>query len=124
MAKVFVYGTLKQGHGNNQHYLKEAQFLGKGHILGFDLFDLGAFPAIVHQQEPHNTPVHGEIYEVTPEQLLSVDGLEGFRNGYSGFYDRKEVIVYKEDKTKDDVLVYFMHEQPNNSVKVDEGNWQ
>ncbi|MCT0207543.1 gamma-glutamylcyclotransferase [Synechococcus sp. CS-1332] len=43
---VFVYGTLKRGHGNH-HWLAEAPFHGEGTEGGLVLHDLGPFPMAI-----------------------------------------------------------------------------
>ena len=81
MTKLFVYGTLKRGHGNHRAFLKDARFLGeaKTHRKMWGLVDLGAFPAMTYDE----LQVEGEVYEVSPSQLASIDSLEGLDTGLS-----------------------------------------
>lgn len=127
MAKVFVYGTLKQGHGNHKWYLTDSECLGKGSIEGFDLYDLGPFPAIVPSLTPDKSKVYGELYEVTPEVLVQLNGLEGYieQKPEAGMYDRTGVIVTTEKGERVlDVLTYFMHYPPKSANKLPEGRWK
>jgi len=84
MIRVLVYGTLKKGGSN--HYLIEAaggQFIGYDMVEGpYDMFDLGAIPAVVPAQDGKTRKVRGELYAITPEGLASLDMLEGHPNLY------------------------------------------
>ena len=71
---VFVYGTLKKGHGNHR-LLENSRFIGEDSITGFDMYSTGGFPAVI----PGDGVVFGELYEVTPEELESLHRLEGYR---------------------------------------------
>lgn len=76
---VFVYGTLKRGHGN--HRLLEAggaRLLGTDSIKGWSMHDLGAFPAVAEGWDT----VHGEVFEVDAETLARLDRLEGIPSFY------------------------------------------
>ena len=74
MVKVFVYGTLKKGYALNS-FLKNSVFLGKGVIVGFELFSNGSYPMIVHSKLPNK--VTGEVYEIEDETLKTLDMIEG-----------------------------------------------
>lgn len=94
LNKVFVYGTLKKGYGNNR-LLQGSSFLGKDktkeeYILG----DVGfpyAFPSYVFSEitPPQDLfkPVLGEVYEVDEETFSRLDHLEGVPYHY-----KREVI--------------------------------
>lgn len=77
---VFVYGTLKRGHGNH-HWLLEAPFLGEAVLPEVVLHDLGPFPMAV----PGEGVVRGEVYGVDAAGLARLDRLEG----YPRLYDRR-----------------------------------
>lgn len=76
-ARVFVYGTLKKGHYNHR-LLEKARYIGPDVITG-SMHDLGSFPAVILAPVG---PVHGEVYEVTPEMLRRLDMLEGTPHMY------------------------------------------
>lgn len=85
LSRVFVYGTLKRGHGN--HRLLEAgraHYLGRDLVKGCSMHDLGAFPAVALNGRG---VVQGEVYEVSAETLDRLDRLEGT----PGFYQRTRV---------------------------------
>ena len=97
---VFVYGTLKKGFGNHQHFLKDTQYMGEGLTEGKFLMSYsssrGSFPFVQRKDfERQNQiirathPIKGEIYAVKPEDFFNLDSLEG--NGF--LYQREKVNV-------------------------------
>ena len=46
MDKVFVYGTLKEGFGNNR-LLKDSQKISEDAVEGFVMYHMGGFPGVV-----------------------------------------------------------------------------
>lgn len=82
MPKVFVYGTLLSGEGNN-YLLEGSQKLGDAKVQGFLMKNLGPFPACV-PNDNINAEVVGEVWEVSDETFKRLDRLEG----YPDFYDR------------------------------------
>ena len=70
--QVFVYGTLMTGEANH-HYLDNSKLLCKATIDGYDMYDVGYYPAIV----PGDNQIRGELYQVPIEDLPSMDRLEG-----------------------------------------------
>lgn len=77
IEKIFVYGTLKGGYGNN-HFMGGRQPLGRGYVRGY-LFHLGGVPALVLEEKGMN--VEGEVYTCTPELIRTLDRLEGYVPG-------------------------------------------
>lgn len=111
--KVFVYGTLKQGHGNNT-FLEESEFLGSLKLkLPFKLYDLGHFPALIADKGKHT--IHGEVYEVDAKTMKALDRLEG----YPDFYD-KGVMKTKFGKT----YFYYIKEKDEYMKLIPTGNWK
>lgn len=85
--RVFVYGTLKQGHGNHR-LLAQAKFLGRCAVEGpHRLVSLGGFPGLVEKPnlDPHK--IVGEVYQVNEDTLQALDFLEG----HPRFYERRKV---------------------------------
>ena len=85
---VFVYGTLKQGHGNHKYYLMDnnaVQFRGD-HVTNpnYTMVHLGGFPGVL---DTGNTAITGEIYSITNTVFARLDRLEG----YPSMYTRKEI---------------------------------
>lgn len=84
-AKVFVYGTLKSGYGNNRLLQnKGATLLGEAVTDSAYTLLQGGIPFAVRNGEK---PILGELYEVTdPNVMRNLDALEG--NG--SFYTRHQ----------------------------------
>jgi len=119
MEKVFVYGTLKEGYGNNR-LLAGAKFLGNHTVKRgrFCLLNLGWFPGVVMRERYGlSTPVTGEVYEVDDGTFKALDGLEG----YPTMYDRIEIETKYGDAW---MYVYNDHRESINASHVcKEGVW-
>lgn len=77
--KVFVYGTLKRGFGNNR-LLGGSKFLGKGVTEDkFALYESG-IPFVIENESV--SQISGEVYVVDRETLAHLDRLEGHPNWY------------------------------------------
>ena len=70
--KVFVYGTLMKNEPNH-HFLEDSRFLGVSAIKGYEMYNVGWYPAII----PGEGTVPGELYEVPEWDMKYIDGLEG-----------------------------------------------
>lgn len=112
-----VYGSLKQGYGNNR-------VMGNSKLLGttktepkFEMYSLGGFPGI----KPGETPIEIEVFEVSePETEMAIDRLEGYTEGNEehNFYN-KEVI-----KTKfGEAFIYTYNYNINEDNKIESGKW-
>ena len=89
MTKIIItYGTLRREGTNHNYYLREGsqdiKFLGEGKIKGFDLYDLGCYPAITKGEGE----VVAEIYEISEDIFKTINNME---KGVG--YNSKEVIV-------------------------------
>jgi gamma-glutamylaminecyclotransferase len=82
--RLFVYGTLRRGevaHGE----LRGARLLAATKtIAAYELVDLGEYPALVERGTDH---VVGEVYEVDPDLLRTLDAYEDVPE----LYERKPV---------------------------------
>ena len=99
--KVFVYGTLMKGETNHD-FLQNATFLDKTVIEGYDMYNVGWYPAIIDGEGL----AIGEVYSVPVEDMTSIDSLEGEGSLYekrcvritvNGVPDFAFVYVYLED---------------------------
>ena len=79
--KLFVYGTLKQGYGNNR-ILDGATFLGNTQAPGA-LYTGYSFPMAVQGEGT----IQGELWEINKEHLAMCDRLES----HPRMYKRTEV---------------------------------
>lgn len=81
--KLFVYGTLKRGYGNNI-FLRNAKYEGNLIVKGYKLYNAG-FPVA---KPCADSSISGEVYTIDPDiHLPPIDRLEG--NGR--MYHRTEV---------------------------------
>lgn len=110
MHKVFVYGTLKEGHGNHG-YLSNSKLIKQAYISGFLLINTGGFPYAI-EAEPTDFAI-GEVYEVDDETLRALDRLEG----YPSHYQRRKVDTYHLDSIlmankprTDEAWIYYIQE--------------
>ncbi|WP_457756118.1 gamma-glutamylcyclotransferase family protein [Thermodesulfatator indicus] len=111
---VFVYGTLKKGFRLHR-YLKDAKFLGKACLSGYDMYDLGWYPGIV----PGPGTVYGEVYEIDLKTLFILDEVED--EGQE--YERKILPVKLEDGKVVHAFVYVYKGPVENKLKVKDGLW-
>lgn len=119
---VFVYGTLKKGHGNHgliagfinvdhSKYTGENKFVGHDKILG-RIYSLGGFPGL---KEHPDGKVHGEVYEVDAPTLERLDRLEG----HPHMYERRLIETVEGKK----VWTYFYNGNVDNRHFIRSGIW-
>lgn len=86
----FMYGTLKNGHGNNYLLRGRARFVAMAETVGkYLMFDNG-FPYVVDRKDtnqglfsgPETGHVKGEVWEFDDAVLKDLDRLEGVPNHY------------------------------------------
>ena len=87
LLPVFVYGTLKQGHGNNGVMQRaKGVFVAEAKLSNMQLLHLGCFPGMVRTTNPEDV-VYGEVWYVPPEGVPHLDALEGYdRDADRGMY--------------------------------------
>lgn len=116
--RVFVYGTLKMGHGNNCA-LGLGKFLGRCYIEGeYRMLDLSWFPGVVRDSSRAATcRVWGEVYLVDEDTLDTLDCIEG----HPHFYKREKV----ETPWKN-AWCYFLPEEylTEGHLTVTSGMWE
>lgn len=112
--RVFVYGTLRGGDVR-AHHLDGAEYLGTHTLEGYQLFDLGPYPAVV----PGEGRVVGELYELATETHLAVlDQIEGCHLA-PPLYWRVQVEV----AGKSAWLFVFARRLPGESRRIESGDW-
>ena len=128
---VFVYGTLKRGESNYEHYLKDATFITKAVTVDkFQMVRGWGFP-YVYPQKGLGNRICGEVFQISKETKRSLDILEGVPYHY---HEEKidvelsnglivEAIIYLKTTDKipyEDLIVYW--EAPhkgNNKTSID-----
>lgn len=89
-----VYGTLRQGWGNNRLLQnKGAEYLGTMKTpASYRMYSLGGFPGVA---ENGDTAITVEIYRVTDDQVIrnvnSLEGYSGERGARGNWYDTCDV---------------------------------
>lgn len=103
--KVFVYGTLMSGEFNH-NYLINSTYLSQGTIEGYDMYNVGFFPAIIEGDDL----IIGELYQVPIKDLPAIDNLEG----EGTFYLKKcETVRDAEGKTSFAFIYVFLEDVSN-----------
>lgn len=113
--KLFVYGTLKRGFGNNR-LLADSLFLGEAITKPtYRLFDCGGFPAL-SKDIKSGYEVLGEIWDVIGETLELVDILEGV----PFLFRRMKIEVINHS----DVQAYFLSAGTSGLRECQSHSWQ
>ena len=69
--RVIVYGSLRQKQGNH-HWMTYSQLLGEHKLEGYELYDLGFYPAVVKG----DGAIECEVYRINPSILTELDELK------------------------------------------------
>jgi gamma-glutamylcyclotransferase (GGCT)/AIG2-like uncharacterized protein YtfP len=95
---VAVYGTLKQGYGNNR-LLANSTFVGEGTVRGYKLYHAG-FPVACPDE---NSTISVELWDIgdSKSTLQSLDWLEGYDANekdpdHNNMYNRTPVKVFTD----------------------------
>ena len=124
VTRVFTYGTLMRGHGNNR-ILRHSKFIGKGVLYRYRLYTLvTAYPGIKPHHDKPRECVIGEVYEVNDETLKRLDVLEGI---HWGLYRKETVTIYLESGLKTSAYVYVYNKKkylnPPEWLHLPDGDW-
>ena len=103
---LFVYGTLKRGHGNH-HIIRNAEYVGDFVTESkFGLVSMGEFPGMVDCKEPseEGCNIKGELFFVDDAMLEYCDRLEGVPHFY-----RREAITVRSESDPPDTISCFVY---------------
>jgi gamma-glutamylcyclotransferase (GGCT)/AIG2-like uncharacterized protein YtfP len=123
---VFVYGTLRQGDSRNGILHESACLSLNATLKGYEMYDLGAFPAIIKQK---GSQVQGELYQIDEETLKALDYIEGHRpaNPESSFYRRVAVQAQTEEGESLPCFTYILNDaselRTHKVRRIDSGDW-
>lgn len=125
LARVFVYGTLREGFDNPGREILDhhAELSGTGEVEG-TLYDLGAFPALV--EEATGGSVRGEVHELTMEPEVALERLdryEGARGSDPLPYERVARTVNLDSGNELEAWVYVWTGEVGDAQAVPEGDW-
>lgn len=109
--KVFVYGTLMRGNRDHEEYLSEAKFAGNYLAEGFQLFDFGSYPRIIHSEIDK---IKGELYIVDSNTLAKIDKLEDVGN----LYIRKLISISNDNNEVQEAYTYVYNKDVPKKVEV------
>jgi gamma-glutamylcyclotransferase (GGCT)/AIG2-like uncharacterized protein YtfP len=114
-CRVFVYGTLKRGHGNNRILANtDSKFIGTTKTdPKYTMVTLGSFPGVVQEGV---TPIQGEVWEVDERTL---EGPLDMLEGYPSFYDRE----ITPTEFGDAWIYYLSSRWHRDSPVVEGGEW-
>ncbi|MFS1538580.1 MAG: gamma-glutamylcyclotransferase [Candidatus Phlomobacter fragariae] len=69
--RIIVYGSLRRNQGNH-HWMTYAQLLGEYRLEGYEIYDLGYYPAVICGEGT----IECEVYRITPSILTELDELK------------------------------------------------
>ena len=91
--RIFVYGTLKRG-GRLHPAIKDSIFSVTEGTTSGQLLNVGSFPGMI----TGDRKIKGELFEVDPEVLPTLDYIEGYQGpGKHNLYEREVVSVETEN---------------------------
>lgn len=115
LNKVFVYGTLKSGYGNNRLLHQESLVTPGITTRHFYLVDVG-FPFAISEKVAGNRgvlPVRGEVWTLSNELTLArLDSLEGVSPNGGGMYDREQEIIIDDRGEEHFCYMYVRNNAP------------
>lgn len=112
---VFVYGTLKEGHGNN-HVIQSENTVKKGAAVTEEKYTMyrSGIPYVDKTKE--TSIISGEVYEIDQMTLARVDRLEGYRpNNHEGSWYKREAIPVRLVDTDEVVTAFIYFNTPSNT---------
>ena len=109
MELVFVYGTLRRGHGNHL-LLESSRFIDAGLTKEKYAMYANGIPFVNDDEEVSN--IFGEVYQVSKHTLNMLDLLEG----HPSWYKRKKIIVCGSKK-KHHAWLYFNNSKSGILIK-------
>lgn len=107
--RIIVYGSLRQKQGNS-HWMTNAQFLGDYVLEGYELYDLGYYPAVIAGEGT----IYCEVYRIDAAILSELDELKD--NG--GDYKRALVPT-----PYGSAWMYLYQQSVAGLKKIDSGDW-
>ncbi|MBW7982804.1 gamma-glutamylcyclotransferase family protein [Enterobacillus tribolii] len=78
--RIIVYGSLRRKQGNS-HWMTNAQWLGDHVLEGYEMYDLGHYPAVIQG----DGEIYCEVYRIDSTILSELDELKS----NSRFYKRE-----------------------------------
>jgi len=127
---LFVYGSLRRGlHMHSALGLAEyATFQGEFNLIGYSMYDLGAYPGIIH--DPSGVIVV-EKYQIQSSEILHLlDEYEGYVSplkAYKSKHNYKEVSLFLREKVWDGPrllgYIYVYNRDVGAAPVIENGDW-
>jgi gamma-glutamylcyclotransferase (GGCT)/AIG2-like uncharacterized protein YtfP len=108
---VAVYGTLKKGYSNYNHYLTSSKYIGKGATKEKYPLVIKGLPYLI-ENIGQGFNVEVDVFKVSPSVLKDLDALEGHPN----WYRRKEIQIKMKDKTLMCWIYFNIREKGNGEL--------
>lgn len=121
LEKVFVYGTLMNGHYNHFYMERDGiKFLGKGRANGFAIYNVTPYyPGVVKEE---GESVLGEVYEVPKKYMRDLDQLEG--NGFLYRREKAEIGLESGEKIQAWIYLWLGNCYPETKVPLELQPWK
>lgn len=113
---IGVYGTLREGFGNHEYFLKGKKCIGTTKVLGLRMYSLGWYPCVVFTGKDEDQTVM-EIYDLDEEKDKHIiEGMNHMEFG-AGY-------VLKEITTELGKIKYYAFEDiPEDCDVIISGDW-
>lgn len=121
---IFVYGSLRKGMINhevlnnmNAIYIGDYKTTQNYYMIGLKS---KAYPYVIEEKINNDlikNPIYGEVYTVSNEGILYLDGLEGHPHNYT----REKVNVINETTSINAYIYILRNEEMINSIKTNFG---
>jgi gamma-glutamylcyclotransferase (GGCT)/AIG2-like uncharacterized protein YtfP len=107
--RIIVYGSLRRKQGNS-HWMTNAQWLGDHLLEGYELYNLGHYPAAV----PGNGTIYCEVYRINSSIMTELDELKSNTKDY-----RRELIATPYGSA----WIYLYIRSLNGVERISNGDW-
>jgi len=102
--RVAVYGTLRKGNSNYNHYLTKSKYIGQGETLNPYLMTCPSSIPFVHPEpNPSGSNIVVDVFEVSSSILSALDMLEGHPHWYCR--EQTEIVLNSGESVR--CWVYF-----------------
>ncbi|WP_291969328.1 gamma-glutamylcyclotransferase [Candidatus Symbiopectobacterium sp.] len=107
--RIIVYGSLRRKQGNS-HWMTNAQWLGDCQLGGYEMYDLGHYPAVVVGEGE----IFCEVYRISSSILTELDALK--RDGHE--YKRELI-----NTPLGSAWIYLYQHSVTGFPRIDNGDW-
>lgn len=107
--RIIVYGSLRCKQGNS-HWMTNAQWLEDSQLGGYEMYDLGHYPAVVVGEGE----IFCEVYRISSSILTELDALK--RDGHE--YKRELI-----NTPLGSAWIYLYQHSVTGLPRIDDGDW-